>query len=56
MDDGGLVFENNRSSTLAEAMAALDEGLAGRFMDHEAALLPSSPKVKKTQRRLHHDV
>ena len=53
LDDGGLVFENNRSNTLAEALAALEEGLAGRFRDDEADLRSSSPKVKKTQRRVH---
>ena len=54
VDDGGLVFENS-SSTLAEAMAALEAGLAGRFRDHEANLRSSSLPVKKTQRMLHHD-
>ena len=51
LDDAGLVFENNSSSTLAEALAALEEGLAERFRDQETALRSSSPKVKKTQRR-----
>jgi|SRR6266852_1602604 len=55
LDDNGLVFENNGNETLAEAMAALEEGLAGRFRDQEAALRSSSPTVKKTQRRLRHD-
>ena len=55
LDDNGLVFENNISNTLAEAMAALEEGLAGRIRDDEAALRSSPPKVKKRQRRLHHD-
>ena len=31
LDDGGVAFENNSSTTLAEALAALEEGLAGRF-------------------------
>jgi hypothetical protein len=31
LDDAALVFENNSSTTLAEALAALEEGLAGRF-------------------------
>ena len=35
LDDAGVVFENNRSTTLAEALAALEEGLAGRFRDRE---------------------
>jgi hypothetical protein len=56
LDDGGLVFENASSNTLAEAMAALEEGLADWFRDQEPRLRPSSPTVKKTQRRLHHDV
>ena len=51
LDDAGLVFENNSSTTLAEALAALEEALAGRFRDHETALRSSSPTVKKTQRR-----
>jgi hypothetical protein len=55
LDDNGLVFENNGSNTLAEAMVALEEGLTGRFKDHESALRSSSPTVKKRQRRLHHD-
>ena len=48
LDDDGLVFENNSSNTLAEAMAALEEGLAERFRDQEAALRSSSPTVEKT--------
>lgn len=52
LDDNGLVFENDRSNTLAEAMAALEEGLTGRFKDHESALRSSSPTAKKRQRRL----
>jgi hypothetical protein len=55
LDDSGLVFENNISNTLAEAMAALEEGLTGKFTDREAALRSSSPTVKKRQRRLRHD-
>ena len=47
----GLVFENNSSNTLAEALAALEEGLAGRFRDHEAALRPSSPTAKKKSQK-----
>ena len=51
LDDAGVVFENNSSTTLAEALAGLEEGLAGRFGNQEAALPSSSPTVKKTQRR-----
>jgi hypothetical protein len=51
LDDAGLVFENNSSTTLAEALAALEEGLAVQFRDHGAGLRLSSPTVKKTQRR-----
>jgi hypothetical protein len=51
LDDAGVVFENNNSTMLAEALAALEEGLAGRFRDHDAGLRPSSPTAKKTQRR-----
>ena len=51
LDDGGVVFEDNSSSTLGEALAALEEALAGRFGKQEAALPSSSPTVKKTQRR-----
>jgi hypothetical protein len=51
LDDAGLVFENNSSTTLAEALAALEEALAGRVSNQEAALRSSSPTVKKTQRR-----
>lgn len=53
LDDNGLVFENNISNTLTEAMAALEEGLTGRFKDHESALRSSSLTVKKRQRRRH---
>jgi hypothetical protein len=35
-----------------EAMAALEEGLTGRFEDRESALRPSSPTVKKRQRSI----
>ena len=55
LDDAGLVFENNSSTTLDEALAALEEGLAGRVSNHEASLRSSSPTLKKTQRRLHDD-
>jgi hypothetical protein len=55
LDDGGLVFENSSSNTLAEALAALEEGLSERCRDDEAALRSSSPTVKKIQRRQHHD-
>jgi hypothetical protein len=51
LDDGGVVFENNSSTTLGEALAALEEGLAGRFGNQESALLPPAPTVKKTHRR-----
>jgi hypothetical protein len=51
LDEGGLVFENSSSTTLAQALAALEEGLAGRFGNQEGALRPSSPTVKKAQRR-----
>ena len=51
LDDAGLVFENNSSTTLAEALAALEEGLAGRFGNQEAALPSCSPTAKKAQRR-----
>jgi hypothetical protein len=51
LDDAGVAFENNSSTTLGEALAALEEGLAGRFGKQEAALRSSSPTVKKTQRR-----
>lgn len=55
LDDNGMVFENNGNKTVAEAMAALEEGLAGRFKDHESALRSSPPKVKTRQRRLRND-
>jgi hypothetical protein len=55
LDDAGVLFEDNSSTTLAEALAALEEGLAGRFGNQEAALRSSSPTVKKPQRRPRHD-
>ena len=33
LDYGGMVFEDDRPSTLAEAMAALEKGLAEWFKD-----------------------
>jgi hypothetical protein len=51
LDDAGVVFENDSSTTLAEALAALEEGLAGQFGKQESALPSSSPTVKKAQRR-----
>jgi hypothetical protein len=51
LDDAGVVFENSSSSTLGEALAALEEGLAGRARNREAALRSSSPTVQKTRRR-----
>ncbi len=55
LDDAGMVFDNNTSTTLAEALAALEEGLAGRFQDHGDGLQSSSPTIKKTQRRPRND-
>jgi hypothetical protein len=51
LDDAGLVFEDNSSTTLAEALAALEAALAGRVRNQEPALRSSSPTVKKTRRR-----
>jgi hypothetical protein len=51
LDDDGVVFENGSSKMLGEALAALEEGLAGRVRNQEAALRSSSSTVKKTQRR-----
>lgn len=51
LDEAGVVFENNSSNTLAEALAALEKGLAERVVGHETALRSSSPTPKKTQRR-----
>jgi hypothetical protein len=31
LDYGGMVFEDDRAETLAEAMAALEKGLTGYF-------------------------
>lgn len=53
LDDGGLVFENSSSKTLAEALAALEEGLAERIRDRETGSQVSLSTVKKTQRRRH---
>jgi hypothetical protein len=51
LDDAGPVFEDSSSTTLAEALAALEEGLAGRLNAQEADLRLSLPAVKKTLRR-----
>ena len=51
LDDGGVAFENNSGTTLGEALAALEEALAGRFSHQESSLPPASPTVKNTQRR-----
>jgi hypothetical protein len=55
LDDAGLVFENKGSTTLAEALAALEEGLAGQLRAREADWRPSLPAVKKTRRRPRND-
>ncbi len=54
LDDGGLVFEDDKVDTLAEALVALEEGLTERFEGEEANVQSSSPTAKKTQRRLRH--
>jgi hypothetical protein len=51
LDDAGVVFEDNSSTTLAGALAALEQALAGRVGNQEAALRSSSPTVKKKRRR-----
>jgi hypothetical protein len=51
LDDAGRVFENNSSTTLAEGLGALEEGLVGQLRDQETNLRSSSPTRKKTQRR-----
>src|SRR5581483_8787222 len=53
LDEAGVVFENSTSNTLAEAMAALEEGLAGRVTDQETAMQSALPTIRKTQRRWH---
>ena len=35
LDYGGQIFEDNKPGTLAEAMAALEQGLAGWFKEKE---------------------
>lgn len=45
-DESGLVFENS-STSLAEALAALEEGLAGRIRGEDANLRCSLPRVEK---------
>ena len=47
LDGNGLVFENNISNTLAEAMAALEEGLAGRIRDDKASLRSTPAQGQK---------
>jgi len=51
MHDSGPVFEDDRSSTLGEALAALEKGLAKLFSNQETAGRSSSPTVEKTKRR-----
>jgi hypothetical protein len=55
LDEGGLVFEDGSSKTLAEALAALEEGLAKRVRGREAGLRSSLPTVAKSKRRPRHD-
>jgi hypothetical protein len=55
LDHNGPVFENKCNNTLAEAMAALEEGLAGWFVGRGTELRPPSPEVEKRQRRPRHD-
>ena len=47
LDDGGLVFEDTKSNTLAEGLVALEQGLADWFRDHETDSRSSSYRVKK---------
>ncbi|HEY0984310.1 hypothetical protein, partial [Schlesneria sp.] len=35
IDDGGVVFEDDKAETLAEAMATLEQGLANYFEQEE---------------------
>ena len=51
LDDSGVAFENNSSTTLGEALAALENGLADRLMDQGAALQSSSVTAKKKSQR-----
>jgi len=37
LDAGGLVFEDNRCNTLAEAMMSMEVALADWFKEHETA-------------------
>jgi hypothetical protein len=51
LDEAGVGFENNSSNTPAEAIAALEEGLADRLMDQRAGLRWSSPTAKKKSQK-----
>ena len=42
LDYGGVVFEDNKPSTLAEAMAALEKGLRKWFKEQEIEVEPST--------------
>ena len=53
LDDSGPAFENDESKTLAEALAALEEGLTERFRDQRNELLQSSPEIEKRKGRRH---
>jgi hypothetical protein len=55
LDDAGVVFENNDSTNLAEALAALEAGLARRVSDRVAALRSSPATVKRAHRRRRDD-
>jgi hypothetical protein len=55
LDDGGMVFEDDKVDTLAEALVALEEGLTERLEGEEANVQSSSAPAKKTEWRLHHD-
>jgi hypothetical protein len=41
LDSGGIVFEDNKAETLAEAMAALEKGLARWFKDEGIEVEPA---------------
>src|SRR5262249_30326772 len=41
LDSGGLVFEDTRTGTLAEALAALEKGLARWFKDQRIGVEPA---------------
>jgi hypothetical protein len=46
LDSGGLVFEDNKADTLADALSALEKGLVKRFKAEGIEVEPAERRQK----------